>query len=416
VAAALLLAALAPGCWFQAGEGPARRADGGASPVTPATVAGLEVAWTATVGPLPAEAVVDPGAVYVASQGTLAAFDLTTGAERWSYGDAVADTPALVGGRLHVGYNCTLVSIDPATGAASHSASYDPIGFGVPNCLGGDTLGVDGRVVVPWETGFSIGGAYPACNRGDTLVESGPGFAAFEPGAAGEPAVQVAGRNDLVRRCLAPGQPDTGYHVTAGPLSADAAFLLVPQGRRLHGVARGCAEAQCPAAWTVDVGAEVVGPAVALANGDLAVPTASAGVVVLDGTTHTVAWTGTLPAPLAQPLAASRTTIVAATTDGTVAALPAGGCGAPTCGPAWTAALPAPASARPSLAGGVAWVGGDDGTLTALPADGCGAATCDPLWSTALPAEVTGAPVVSAGTVVVSTADGTVTALRLPPP
>ncbi|HEY3015628.1 MAG TPA: PQQ-binding-like beta-propeller repeat protein, partial [Nocardioides sp.] len=81
----------------------------------------------------------------------------------------------------------------------------------------------------------------------------------------------------------------------------------------------------------------------------------------------------------------------------------------------WTAALASPASARPSIGGDVLYVGSTDGTVTALPAAGCGAPTCDALWTGSTPSGITGAPAILAGTLVVGSSDGTVTAFGLPP-
>jgi outer membrane protein assembly factor BamB len=413
---AVVLVALvaAQGCWYQTGAGPGRRgANDLEAEVTSANVVDLGVAWTASVDGAAREAVADGRSVYVVGTNEVAAFAQPTGAERWSVDVQRGSNPAIVAGKLRVPVDCSVWSFDRTTGA---SETRDFVPETVPDgfswwCTSGDALGLGTQVVVPWTYAVDPIFGGPACPRDSGYGAYGPGLTAMDFGEA--PADW--GRSDYTFRCYQALEPfpDPGV-APYGPLSSDGAFVLVPRGRTLNAMALGCTEAQCPVAWTVDVGAPIVGPAVALATGDLAVPTDAGRVVVIDGATHHVEWTGTLGAPLNQPLAASSTTIVAAATDGTVAAFPAQGCGSATCAPGWTATLASAASARPSVGGDVVYVGGADGAVTALAADGCGAASCGALWQGQTPDDVTGAPVVSAGTVVVGSADGTVTAFALP--
>jgi outer membrane protein assembly factor BamB len=52
--------------------------------------------------------------------------------------------------------------------------------------------------------------------------------------------------------------------------------------------------------------------------------------------------------------------------------------------------------------------------VTALPAAGCGAPTCEPLWSVTVPGAVSSTPVIEGGTLYVGSSTGTLTAYRLP--
>src|SRR5262249_44780669 len=78
----------------------------------------------------------------------------------------------------------------------------------------------------------------------------------------------------------------------------------------------------CRTTWSTDIGANPVGPAVALPGNMLAVATQTGNVVVLDGTTGAVRFTDHVGRPLSFPIAATHTTVFAAATDGTLAAFP----------------------------------------------------------------------------------------------
>jgi outer membrane protein assembly factor BamB len=421
VGRALLLLALvsAQGCWLQTGFGPDRRGDNDLETgLTTANVAELEVRWTADVGDLAREALIDGGKVFASGQNQVTALDLATGTEVWSQARSNPGGAAIAGGRLRVPSGCNLGSYDPATGAAEF-APFGPteIPPGFPqSCVSGDALAVGERVVVPWLFSMPPVPASPICRLG--IWTYGPGVAAIDL----ESTPQHWRVSNLRSGCgggFPPFEPRP-----YGSLSSDGTLVLIPQGQLLHAVDVNCHEAaepplpeepaRCQLAWSVDVGTTIAGPAVALRSGDLAVPTADGRLVVIDGTTHQVAWTAEVGASVAEPLAATATTIFAAASDGRVVAFPADGCGAAACTADWTATLASPASARPSIGGDVLYVGSADGTVTAFPAGGCGAATCDSLWIGTTPSEVTGAPAIFGGTVVVGSSDGTVTAFARP--
>src|SRR5262245_55222646 len=74
------------GCWLQAGFGPSRTGFNDLeSAITAANVAQLVPAWEGSLGSgFAAAPLVDSGVAYIRSDGRLSAFDLATGAARWS--------------------------------------------------------------------------------------------------------------------------------------------------------------------------------------------------------------------------------------------------------------------------------------------------------------------------------------------
>jgi outer membrane protein assembly factor BamB len=410
--AALLLALLvAQGCWLQTGWGAQRRAYNDLeTEVTADNVADLDVRWTAQVGGAAHEALLHRDQVFVTADNEVAALRSSTGAEIWS--ESVGDPAgaAVVQDRLWVPLGCQLGAFDLATGDATfvRHGEEPPEGFQW-SCVDGDALAVGSRVFVPWLFSVPPIPASPICRLG--IWTYGPGISSVDTGTSSAEWE----RSQISSGCLSGPPPGCCFPPSGvpsyGDVSYDGTSVVIPRDQTLYALPADCPEGTCTFAWTVDVGGRIVGPAVALVSGDLAVPISDGRVVVVDGETHQISWTAQVDAPLAQPLAADASTIFAAASDGTVAAFPTDGCGAATCAAGWTASLSSPASARPSVAGDVLYVGSADGTVTALSAAGCGASTCDALWTGTTPAEVTGAPAIFAGTVVVGSSDGTVTAL-----
>ncbi len=62
----------------------------------------------------------------------------------------------------------------------------------------------------------------------------------------------------------------------------------------------------------------------------------------------------------------------------------------------------------------VVYVGTSDGTVAAFAAGGCGSATCGPLWSQDIGDAISGSPIVHGGTVYAGTTNGQLVAFRLP--
>jgi hypothetical protein len=414
--AAVLVVAAAPGCWLQAGLDAGRTAgNGGEATVTAASVAGLEVAWTTSVGGSAREAIVDGGTAYVRSPGTLTAIDVATGAVRWTAPSLPgSSTPAVVAGRLVVPTNgtpsCAAVTLDTATGVAMATRAVDAPVTGRLWCVTSDALVVGQRLTVPVT---ELGGFVCAIFMGFPVPEtiSARGFVTLDYGPA--PATDAVALSLFDSGCGTgnPGEPPPEQPL--GTAVGTAGEILWPDRRPASGRVvspAGCAT-PCDPTWSIP-GADGDDPAGALASGagDWVVVSSST-LSVIGGASHAVEWTGDLASVV--HLAASGSILYAATSDGRVAAFPAGGCGAATCAPTWTATVGA-GSSEISVGGDVLYVGGDDGTVSALPAHGCGAVTCAPLWSADLAAGVTGRPVIDRGTLLVPSSDGTVTAFRLP--
>lgn len=434
--AAVLVLSLS-GCWWQSGFGPSHTAFNDLeSEVTAANVGQLVPAWTGSLGGnTAAEPLVDSGWAYVRSAHRLSAFNLETGATRWSVavggpgGDVAAGStaaPAFTHDSLWVptttGQTCGLAQINPADGATISSRFVDGVAPGTPPsavrfalCATGNALATGSWLVVPsasqavYDSSLLPGG--PFCppgvdffdatarvtvidldhSQGWTLAQNSSGCGSASAPVAFQPA-GVTGDQLLVAQ---------GSVVSAYPLIPCTIGQLCPP----------------PADWSVDVGGQVANAPVVLSNGDIAVTRAGA-ITVIDGTTHAVEWT----APLAPsfPLAATPTTIYVVSTVSPfvttiLSALPADGCGSSTCTPTWTSTLPAGPTGRASIGGDVVYVG-HGRVISALPAAGCGAATCAPLWdaTTSTTQGPSSPPTIENGVLLVGNRDGTVAAFSLP--
>jgi outer membrane protein assembly factor BamB len=403
---------LGTGCtWLSVGHDAGRT---GWSPLAggldAATVDELEVTWTATVPGAAGESVSDGRRVYVRSLETVSAFDLADGAGRWStallWGVA---GPVIIGNQVQVpivGAQCRLRSLDSATGEEIATADFIKPALGAPGgfsaCGVNDALAVGPKAFASWY--YVASGLSPGC----------PEFSTFAAG----PGIEGIGSPD---RWTTDTDMDSGCG--SGPVPGDEPPPYSAPSARSTTVVVGFdslirafpTEACwfCPSAWTHDLGATtVVGAPTFLDNGDVAVATAAGNVVVVNGATGALKWSGAVGSPLAQPLAATSKTIFATAANGAIAAFPLTGCGQPTCVPQWSAKLASPASARPSVGNDVLYVGSENGAVTAFPAEGCGAATCAALWSRTTGSKVTGAPIIVAGRVVVGSESGTVTAFE----
>ena len=423
-AAVVALALTTSGCWLQAGHNSGRGANNDLeSTITAANVADLELAWTADVCSAAQEAVVSGGTTFVrcgfTTEGGVFAFATDTGALRWA--NAPADnslaglaTPAVVDNQLRVptfGRDCGVTSLSLATGEVVSTHSFGSGGntsWFASECSPADALAIGNRLVVPWTWRGVVQVPLTQCRQG-FFGYTATGFNVIDLGAGGPDG------GSSVRQPFGCGiSPDlpTGYGDAATELGGE---IVRPSGSDgLLTAYPGDCGPGCAALWSFDATPATISPAVATSAGDLAVAATDGTVLVVDGSSHALEWTGVVGAPLAQPLAATGSTIFAVATDGTVAAFPVGGCGSASCAPTWTATLASPASVRASIGGDVLYVGSANGVVSALPAAGCGAAVCPPLWSAATGSEITGAPVVSNGVVTVGSADGTVTSFALP--
>jgi PQQ-like domain len=164
----------------------------------------------------------------------------------------------------------------------------------------------------------------------------------------------------------------------------------------------------CAPSWTTDLGSGPGGPA-ALGDG-AAVYSHGTSVSVLDMATGAVLWRADLGSG-ASRAATTPTAIYAATADGRLVALPAGGCGAPVCAPLWEAPIGSAPAGGVVVGGDVAYVPTATGVV-AFAAAGCDAATCTSLTSVATSSPVSGL-IVHDGRLIVGTEGGELTAFGL---
>ena len=398
-------------CWLQVGGGEQRTGFTGLeSEVTSETVADLDVAWTASIGASAREALVSGARAYVPSAGAVTALDVRDGTTRWSTsGLGATAAPAIAGDRLLVpagGTHCGISALDLGTGAAVDVQAFGPPDVsgsgGFSQCSSGDVVASGGTAMMTWH--YVGSSPSPGCVP-NAVYQVGPGIVALDV----DDLSPRWGHQETDTGCGAPPTitPPYGASSAEGP---DAALVATGQGVRTFG----CTTTGCPAPWSHHAGAEVVGPPVVVPGGDIAVALVDGRVLVLDGTSHALEWTGQVGATVAQALATDGTSIFAVSDTGDVAAFSTQGCGAATCSASWTATPAGPASVRPSIGADVLYVGSADGTVSAFDTTGCGAATCPPLWTGTTPADVTGAPAISGGRVIVGSANGAVTAFALP--
>ncbi|MBM3675249.1 MAG: hypothetical protein FJW88_09930 [Actinobacteria bacterium] len=416
-----LLALVATGCWTQAGQGSGRQGFNGAErSITAANVAGLAVAWSRTGPAVAHEPVVGRGSVYLRNTASVTAVAEADKALRWGPvalgGNAV---PTLVADRLLVptsGGSCSLTALDADRGA---TLGTRPLGFqdltgypsGFSSCTTRDALAAGGRVVVAWHYLGSV--QVPHCNGGPLTEQSyniTSGISALDPATL----AVIWEHHETVSGCGAPPPVATWPVAFGAPAEVAGGLVTATQSSRVVAFSPACATL-CPATWTRDLGVGLVGPPIALGS-TLAVVNGRGTVHVLDAATGTPSWTAVVSDAADVSLASDGVSIFAAGADGTLAAFPAGGCGAPACSALWTAQLGSAASARPSIGGDVVYVGTAGGTIAAYPARGCSSSVCARLWCDPLLGDgVTGVAVVD-GRVFVAALDGSTRTYAPPSP
>lgn len=94
--------------------------------------------------------------------------------------------------------------------------------------------------------------------------------------------------------------------------------------------------------------------------------------------------------------------------DGLLNAFDAHGCGAPICAPLWQglAGDESILDSSPAVGHGLVYVGAFDGKLYAFAANGCGAPTCQPVWTGATGGTIESSPTVGIGVVYIGSDDG----------
>jgi PQQ-like domain len=419
------IALCASGCvWDQAGHDQTR---GGwnnlEQTITPASGA-LVKAWAASVPGQPDEALVHDGTVYVRSGDTVSAFSLATGDNTWAHVSLPGrGTPVFQNGVIYVPVDatlstpCSVYSLDAATGRIIDHLDLPTMltEFGTTNsCVAGDALLTGGTLVVPW---FAVQeGVAPHCG----------GFVAA---GAGDSAIDLA-HSSITWTAFTPS-PDNercfpGVFPVDVPFAGDSSFTrvgnFVVTTNGTHVIAYALSDcgntgSGCVPAWNTDVGANVIGPAVATVGGTVTIATTTGNIAVLDAATGATKWTDAVGHTVAVPVAATSTSVFVGTTDALIAAFPVGGCGSSTCAPSWTAHTEGggSAGARLSIGGDVVYLGDNFNYVSAFDANGCGGSTCSPLFFVA-PQEPTGAPpTIADGHVIVGTVHGNIFAYTAPP-
>jgi outer membrane protein assembly factor BamB len=168
----------------------------------------------------------------------------------------------------------------------------------------------------------------------------------------------------------------------------------------------------CGPDWTTPLATRLLGPA-AVGSDAAVYADPDGGVHVLDAATGEVRWQADLGGAVSRPPAVAGDTILVATSDGRLVALPADGCGTATCAPLWEGTVGGAATTAPVAAGDVAYVATDAGTIVAFDLGGCGTATCAPLVTLPTGSDVSGGPIVHDGRLIAGLANGEVVAFGL---
>jgi outer membrane protein assembly factor BamB len=420
--APIALAALAlTACWPIPGGNADRTAHNPfETAFTPATVASLEPAWSAELGPGAAgPVVVDGGGVFVRVGQEVSRLDLRTGSLRWTWTLpeevpeewASVSEPLVVGGRVLVGYGFGNLgghwegaALDPATG----EPTSDPAATGLLQTA-------RGPLVLDENFGF---GSLTAITVSYGLTDVATGTSA---GGGTLAAVEFGESSESGRFTLG---SSTVYHVGTGILTDGDAYT---QGVGVRAFALDAPSTcgppvapffECPT-WTIPLTGVTTHPVLGPGEEVVYIGRSDGTVVALDAATGGVLWTTPVGAPVTSTPALADGLLYVPTADGDLVAVDAGGCGDVTCVPLWSAAVDGTAlTGQPAVAGtgddAVVFVGTQGGTLAAMAAVGCGAPSCGaPLWQTSLGA-ATHSPAISGGRVIVGTSTGRVAAFRTP--
>ncbi|HEV7757350.1 MAG TPA: PQQ-binding-like beta-propeller repeat protein [Acidimicrobiales bacterium] len=377
-ASSMLLA----GCWPAAGQGPDRQAHNPfESQITPATVATLEPAWTASLGDGAAAAPVVSGPNVVVGDGvTVYGIEAATGTQLWT---RTTEWPGIAGLLVGVAAGGRVLVTEGTTG-------------------GGGTWYTDWVDASTGVSVESIRGGIVDSARGSWILQRNPGAV-----IAGEwDGFQVTDLATGARGGTAYLGSSYRFPMTLGTeraYHANEATIAAYTAREDCGPTESCL------VWATSLAGQVTGPPVLASDESTVYVGSSAGsLYALDAGDGDVLWTAELGgAPTAEPALADGTLFVPTAGSGgdRLVAVAAAGCGSPTCPASWTAPVGG-RGRQPAVAGGVVFVGTDGGTVDAVVAAGCGAATCPAVWSADVGAAVTGAPVVTGGRLFVGTGDG----------
>jgi outer membrane protein assembly factor BamB len=325
--------------------------------LTAANVGSVEKLWEASVqtdlGGSPP--ISSGGKVFVAGNEWISAVDGKTGAVVWSgaFG-AIRPDLAMSDGDL-------IASCCADASEVSEAIRIDPDA--------GTLLGADR------EDGFVVTGSLAVAGGDVALFREEFDFRPFPPFRlqsqvswkydAAVPTPAFAGRNFAIvgDRVLWSLDDDTGSYAL-GFSSACPAYPDPEQD--------GCAPD-----WATPLEGAISAEPVAVGNDSVAYST-NDGIAVLDVATGAVRWTTTPGATSYSSPAVAKDKILAANTNGEVAAFPAHGCGSATCAPLWQGSVTSFGAPTVVAAGDLLYV--PVGTqLFVFAIDGCGAAVCDPV-------------------------------------
>jgi outer membrane protein assembly factor BamB len=402
------------GCfWPVPGAGPGRTATNPfETEITTATVAELELLWTATGdgGPM-REAVTSLRAVHAYDANGAYAFDAGTGGRLWSVpnpvvgigtiGPVVADGEQVVlgFGYGNLGGNWTTATLDADTGATLESRRL------------GLVDGLAGRVLLTHSWAFGSGtpvASFITVTDADSPATSWSGLISFDdrrtnlPPTLGQTRVYLAGEGPM--STTVSGNAVHAYPVVGPPPTCP---LPQPPPPIIDPI-----RFTCPL-WSAPIdGTSATPPVVTGAPTETVVYTATdAGTVyALDATTGAVQWSVPVGSAVTDSPALADGSLYVPTTTGGLVVLDAA-----TGATQWTAPTNSPVTVQPAVAGGVVYVGQASGKLWGFDATGCGSPTCRrPLWKTRTGAAISGAPAVDQGHLYVGTSDDRLLAYGLP--
>jgi outer membrane protein assembly factor BamB len=388
-----LLAAFAvsaAGCWVQPGGSAGRTHHAiWESTFTPDTVGDVVELWRSPVpatsrgtGPV-LSPVASDGVVYAANQAAgLAAFDLATGTLVWGVEQYVWSSDPVFGDPLVTGEGFGLL--------APISFSDDDPDSSYYSRSRGDHLAV-----------YGAGGPLALTPDGWAMV-----FAPSLPGL--QPTRAWLYYMDAFQHPSVALGPDGA--VPAYALAGDVA--LWSEGDDAVAFSDCPVTGECAPRWRTPLGDLPVGPAVV--GTDAVVYIDVGGTVhVLDLATGAVRYRAEVGSTLSVAPAVAGDTILVATDDRRLVALPAGGCGALTCGPLWVGSIGRAPATAPVAGTEVAYVARAGGGIAAFDLDGCTAHRCRPLTVVPTGATVTGGPILEPGRLIAGLADGDVVAFGL---
>jgi outer membrane protein assembly factor BamB len=393
------------GCFWPApGAGPGRTAlNPFETEITPATVADLDLVWTATgdggaaLGP----PVTSLRGVHVADFVGIYTFSFDTGARLWTQ-PVPSTAPFIVGPVVADGDRVVL-------------------GYGFGNLGGHWTTSVRDAA-----TGAELGGSVLMAGLVDGLEDNILLTRAIAFGSS-TPVATLIAVSDL-------GSPGAGWVATIDISTGGTTDALTLGHTRVYQAGRGLnalnavqafpvatAPPQCPPPapagfgcplWLTPIsGTTATSPVIDGSDETVVYTGTNTGAVyALDTATGAILWTSTAAAPaeVTDTPALAGGSLYVPTTTGLLVLDAATGA------TRWTAAAGS-LRLQPAVAGGVVFTGAEDGTVQAFDAAGCGEALCGPRWDVDTgDAPITGAPAVNQGRLYVGTGDGRLLAYGLP--